>query len=724
VNTPEKRVKLNRKRLEAFFENALNQKRNLLYEHEAYDLLGLLGLDVPRYLLVKSASQLRKTIPGLLEMPGDKLVMKIVSPDILHKLDAGGVKILPAEPQALLQAYDDMLATVKNRRPDAKIEGVMVSEYVPFEYEILVSLINDEQFGPFISVGFGGTYTEIFEDIQLALTPAPRKYLRSMLRSLKSYPIFSGYRGLPAVSEDKLVEVLETINYLGAEFSRYGSSRFIIEEFEINPFAITKDERIVAIDSILRFSLLDGDYKGIETADTSNLGYFFSASTIAFIGATDTPGKIGTAIMENIIKHKSASIYPVNPNRNRVKGLKCYPSVKDIPVPVELAVIAIPAPLCPAAVRECAEKGVKSIVLITGGFREAGEEGARMEREILLAAREKGIRLVGPNCIGVYSAKENLNTFFLPEDRLKIPRTGNNNLVLLSQSGGIAINFTNILQNIGVRAIVSYGNMMDADASDFVRFFDSDPDTEVIFIYTEGFAGRGRKFYETLRSAKKPVIVLKGGKSRAGAAAARSHTGSMAGDYKRIQAALRQAGVIEAPSFQDALDYIKIFSLLGQKEIKGNNICIISNTGGLCILGADELEKTGLRLGKFAQNTLDKMEEFMEAYVKPNNPLDLGGGASDGIFTRAVSLVAADPNIDALCLFPTIEPAPINQDRLFDELTGIIQSTAKPVVVAFAQNEQRSGIINNLEKHRIPVYATPEQAVRALSVYIEFFTGK
>ncbi len=712
------------KHFNQIFQELYQQQRNLFYEHEAYNVLERLGLEVPTHHFVPLTEPLEKWVPAIMSIPSDKVVLKIVSPDILHKMEAGGVKILNKNQEQILHSYYSMRQNVQHHRPDAEITGFLFTEFLSIKYEILISLISDPEFGLFLSVGFGGIYTEIFRDIKLALTPAPREYLRKILRSMQSYPIFQGYRGLPAVPEEKLLDVLDALNKLGAYFSPHGKGDFIVEEFEINPFAITGDHRIVAIDSILHFSPQSNMAQSLNSPNTTNLDNFFNSTAVTVIGATETPGKVGTAIMQNLLKTPTLSVYPVNPTREAVMGEKCYPTVNDIPASVDLAVVAVPARNCPATIQQCVEKDIKAVVLITGGFKEFGAEGASLQEELAALVSKHGIRIVGPNCIGVFSSTNQINTFFLPEERMRIPDLANNNLVILSQSGGLAINFVNTLENVGVRSIVSYGNMLDADTADFIHYFDQDPGTGVILVYAEGFNNRGRKLFETINNTQTPIVFLKGGKSEIGAQAALSHTGAMAGDYRRAHSALAQAGIMEATSMQEALDYTKIFSLLAGKTVAGPQLAIITNAGGLCILGADVLPRTPLCLASFTPDTLTSLSRLMESYVKPHNPLDLGGGTNDTTFLEAVNLVRKDPQVDCLCLLPTIEPAPINQDTLIEQIAVMAKSSPKPIVTAIAQNQRRDGLINYLESNQVPVYATPEQAVLALGVYVNHFYNK
>lgn len=704
--------------MQSVFEKAFNAGRSFLTEHESYVAFAAMGIEVPRHELIPDPAWLSGRIAGIRKEYPARVVLKVASPDIHHKTEIGGVAVVDNTAEAIGGAFDAIVTRARAAMPRAKIDGVLLMEHVAIEQELLVSIIDDPTFGHVLTVGKGGTLTEIFRDIAMRPAPARGAEIEAMLKSLKTYPLLQGYRGAKGADIARVAQVVEKISSLARGPGSRGL-RFEIAEMEINPLVVTADGRVLPLDSVLRFR----EARPIPSAapEERHLDMLFHPKTIALVGASDSPEKMGGSILKNLIESGAAKVYPVNPKRGELMGLKAYKSVSEIPEAVDLAVLAVPAKLTPPVAAECARARAKMAIVISGGFGEMGGEGKRMEAEMRGAARDAGMRLIGPNCMGVYFEPRKFSTFFLSPEKTIIPRTALNNFTVLSQSGAVSVQLVQLARNVGVRAIVSYGNMIDVDVADLMSYFNGDEGTDVLALYIEGLQN-GPRFIEAARKMKKPVIVTKGGKSHAGSAATVSHTGAIAGDYDVARAVFESCGLIEAETLQDCADYVKAFSLLKGRIPKGRRIGIVSNAGGLGVLAADATEGTCLEMARYSPATIEKVTAESGGYVLIGNPTDLGPGVGDAEFVRAVGHVL--PDVDAIVALPGIQPHSMRPEEVISGIIDLHERHEMPMVVGITPAEKRTALFDRLEAARIPHYDTPERAVRALAAYVGYHTSR
>ncbi|MBM3200509.1 hypothetical protein FJZ53_06225, partial [Candidatus Woesearchaeota archaeon] len=557
------------KGIEEILEKAESENRFSLYEHEVYEVLKHLGINIVRYDLADDKTNFKKVLKNY----GKKVVLKISSPDIAHKTDVGGIKILPNNPKTVKKAYKDMIKTVSEKKPGAKITGALLTEYAQISHEVLVSMLYDDQFGHFITAGLGGTLTELYKDVSIKLAPVSKKEVQEMLEELKSYPILAGYRGKEGVNIEALTEQIIRLNALAEKFSPYSNSKYLITELEINPIAGSGD-KVVALDGILNFKRKERKERTAITVE--GVEKFFKPENVAVIGATDEKrpngqDKEGKVIFENMLKSSVKNVYPVNPKKEEVFGKKCYKSVKDIEQPVDLSVVIVPAKATPQVMEEIKEKNCKNVIIIGGGFSELGKEGKKLEDRLLKILKEGDIRVIGPNCVGTYSEETKLKTIFLTEDEFNVPEKEPNNLSVVTQSGAVGVNLMIALRNVGIRNFISAGNMIDpkTDYAALMKYLENDAATKIIGVYVEGFK-EGKRFYKAAKQLAKPVVIIKGGKSKEGSKASTSHTGSIAGNYEVARAAFKQAGIIEAETSQEFFDIVKMFSYSHNKKVEGN----------------------------------------------------------------------------------------------------------------------------------------------------------
>ncbi len=447
---------------------------------------------------------------------------------------------------------------------------------------------------------------------------------------------------------------------------------------------------------------------------------FFTPKTVAIIGASATPGNVGNILFRNFISGKfKGRAYPVNPKYKEILGRKCYKSVKELPEKIDLAVIAIPAPAVPKVVRECAEVGIKNIVILSGGFKETGPEGAKLEEEVVRIARENNIKIIGPNCVGIYDSRSGVDTLFLPTTRLRRAKPGG--LAFLSQSGAFLASIMDLAAaiDIGFSKAVSYGNKCDVDEADLIEYLLYDEDTQVIAAYIEGLdPGEGKKFMEVISRvvAHKPVIIVKGGKSRMGGKAAASHTGSLAGSYRIFKAALKQAGAIEVKGFQEMFDVVK--ALANQPLMRGNRLFILTNGGGLGVMMADAADENGFEVPELSEDLQRKLRERFPPYFITHNPVDVTANGTAEHYGYALDVVLPSGEVDGVVvgiLFQT----PALGIEVVDNLI-MAKRFGKPIVVVSIGGELSRQISKMLEVEGIPVYESPERAIRALATLRDY----
>jgi len=440
------------------------------------------------------------------------------------------------------------------------------------------------------------------------------------------------------------------------------------------------------------------------------LDTFFRPQSVAVVGASREPEKLGYSVLANIQEGGyEGHLYPVNPKADEILGLKAYPSVLKIPGPVDLAVIVIPYRFVPAVLEECGQKGVSAVVVISAGFREAGREGLEREQELIETARKYDLRLIGPNCLGVIDTATPLNATFAAG----MPPAGP--MAFMSQSGalGTAVLDMAMAGSIGFSKFASLGNKADVSEIDLLEAWDNDPNSRVILIYVEGLPD-GQRFIEVARKVTRhrPVVAIKSGVTASGSRAVSSHTGSLAGSEAAYKAAFRQAGVIRAASMEALFDYARAFAY--QPPLKGDRIGIVTNAGGPGILATDALEHAGLEIPRLDHETVEALEAYLPGAASAANPVDVLGDAMADRYQHAVRLVLNDPNVDGLMVIVT--PQAMTEIKRTAEAVGrMAQETDKPVLGCFMGEARIEVGIEVLRKYNVPNYPFPERAAAALA---------
>ncbi len=447
-----------------------------------------------------------------------------------------------------------------------------------------------------------------------------------------------------------------------------------------------------------------------------SLEVFFNPKSTAVVGASRHKGKVGYEIIANMIRAGYAGkLWPINPKADQIEGLKCFPDLRSLPEVPELVVIVVPAPAVPEVMQQCADVGVKAVIIITAGFKEVGRHGRELEQRVVQIARQAGIRVIGPNCLGVIVPASKLNASFAAE----MPRCGN--IAYLSQSGALltAILDIAVANDIGFSKLVSIGNKADVDELDIIEALAEDDDTRVIAGYLESVS-QGDAFVRQAEqiSHSKPILLMKSGGTGAGAKAASSHTGSLAGSETTYEAAFARAGVVRCDSIKDQFDYAQAFAY--QPLPEGNRVAVITNAGGPGIMAADAVERQGLSFAKFSQQTVGALRGKLPAEANLLNPVDVLGDARADRYQLAMDAVLADANVDAVLVLLTpqamTEPARTAQ--------VVVESAAgggsKPVLACFLGGAKVAEALRILRQGRVPPYDSPESAVAALKAMCDY----
>ncbi|MBS7604883.1 MAG: acetate--CoA ligase [Candidatus Bathyarchaeia archaeon] len=445
------------------------------------------------------------------------------------------------------------------------------------------------------------------------------------------------------------------------------------------------------------------------------LDAFFNPKSIAVIGASRDPTKVGHRVLRNLVEGGfGGALYPINPNADEILGLKCYKSVRDIPGEVDLAVIVVPARTVPSVLEDCGASGVKGVVVISAGFGETGREGAQLERELVNICRKYGMRMQGPNCLGIISVQRRVNASFAPA----MPLPGN--IAFVSQSGALGSAILNwaIRNEIGFTKFISLGNEADLNAADFIEALGEDEDTKVIGLYIEGVKEGGR-FIEVAKkvSRKKPIVAIKAGTTSAGMRAVSSHTGSLAGSDVAFSAAFKKAGIIRVNTLEDLFNLVLGFGL--QPPLKGRRILIVTNGGGPGILATDACEKSNLELPLLEHEIIEELRKNMPPQASLGNPIDILGDADEKRYRLAIEAGLKSNNIDGIIVILTPQ-AVTPSERIAETLAEIGRLSSKPILASFMGFDEGSTIIRMLKRNRIPNYAFPEQAAHVFRAMYEY----
>lgn len=445
------------------------------------------------------------------------------------------------------------------------------------------------------------------------------------------------------------------------------------------------------------------------------LDHFFSPKTVAVIGASREEGKVGYDLLKNLVTYGyKGKVYPVNPHADTILGIKAYASLEEINDRIDLAVIVVPAPHVLKMIDECSAKGIDSIIVISAGFKESGIDGAARERELHQKIKQHSMRMLGPNCLGLIDTQSFLNASFAAD----MPAQGN--IAFISQSGALCTSVLDWAVNecIGFSKFISMGNKTDIDELDLIQVIDEDVHTKVILGYLEGVKN-GMAFMNAAKkiTKKKPMIIVKSGGTMAGAKAASSHTGTLAGAENAFDTAFKQSGILRAKTVEELFDYARIFS--HQPLPKGPRIALITNAGGPGIIAADAVERSKLEMATFSKNTINLLRNFLPAMANVYNPVDVLGDAKADRYKFVIEKVIEDPNVDAILIILT--PQAMTEIEKTAEVIGEISNrTDKPIVTSFMGGKRIERGLKVLCLKKVPNYPFPERAISAVEAMYKY----
>jgi acetyl coenzyme A synthetase (ADP forming)-like protein len=668
-------------------------KRTSLTAPEGKLVCDAYGIPVPREGVAKSASEAAR-IASDMDFP---VVMKIVSPDILHKTEAGGVMVGVKTAAEAEKNYATILANAKKYKADARIEGIQVQQMLQGGQEVIVGAVTDGSFGKLVAFGLGGVLVEVLKDITFRLAPATKQDALSMLDGIQAHEMLRGVRGSDPVNRDAIADIIVNVSRLITDFPE-------IAEMDLNPVFATKSNAVAAdVRIVVDFAPKPPRPRPNHDDIVRQMNRIMKPKSVAVIGASAENGKIGNSVMKNLINGGyQGAIYPIHPKADEILGKKVYKSVKDIPGEVDIAVFAIPASLVAGALTECGEKKVVGAILIPSGYAETGN--IKGQEEIQAIGQKYGIRLMGPNIYGFYYTHANLCATFCTAYDVK------GSAALSSQSGGIGMAIIGFSRSakMGVSAIVGLGNKSDIDEDDLLTFFEQDDNTKIIAQHCEDLKD-GRAFAEVARrvSKKKPIVVLKAGRTSAGAKAASSHTGALAGNDKIYEDVFNQSGVIRARSLRDMLEFARGIPVLPTP--KGENVVIITGAGGSGVLLSDACIDNNLKLMTIPPDLDAAFRKFIPPFGAAGNPVDITGGEPPITYVNTVKLGLEDPRIHALILgyWHTIVTPPMVFARNMVEIKNEMKAKGieKPIVASLAGDIEVEEAADYLYQNGIVAYA-------------------
>ncbi|WP_370963219.1 acetate--CoA ligase family protein [Amycolatopsis sp. cg9] len=689
--------------VEKILDQVTAEGRSSLTAPEGRAVCEAYGIPTPAERLAGSADEAAAHAEAI----GLPVVLKIVSPDILHKTEAGGVLVGLADAEAVKAGFTKILENAKAYNAGARVLGVQVQQMLTEGQEVIIGSVTDRTFGKVVAFGLGGVLVEVLKDVTFRLAPTTTGEALSMLDGIQAAEILRGVRGADPVDRDALAAVITGLGQLVTDFPQ-------LSEVDLNPVLATP-RGATAVDVRI---LVDPDaakepVRFTQEEILASMTRIMKPASIAVIGASAEAGKIGNSVMKNLVDGGYAGeIHPINPKATEILDRKAYASITDVPGDVDVAVFAIPAKFVPAALEEVGRKGAAGAILIPSGFGETGN--IELQDEVVAIARKHGVRILGPNIYGYYYTPENLSATFCTPYDVK------GGVALSSQSGGIGMAILGFSRSakMGVSSIVGVGNKADIDEDDLLTFFEHDENTELIAMHLEDLKD-GRAFAETAKrvSKRKPVVVLKAGRTSQGAKAASSHTGALAGDDKVYDDILRQSGVVRAPGLNDMLEYARGIPLLPAP--KGENVVIITGAGGSGVLLSDACVDNGLQLMEIPPDLDTAFRAFIPPFGAAGNPVDITGGEPPSTYRNTIALGLEDDRVHALILgyWHTIVTPPMVFAELVSEVVGEYRAKGihKPVVASLSGDVEVEEASAYLYDHGVVAYPyTTEKPVAVL----------
>ena len=609
-------------------EKVKSQKRTTLTEAEAKEVLKKYGIPVVEEKAVNTIEEAEIEA----QRAGYPVVVKGLGSRLTHKTEKGLVRLNLRNKEDVRSAALYIKEAAGN-----DLEGFLIQPMLVGKREFVAGLFRDEQFGATVMFGLGGIFTEAIGDVVFRLAPLDEKEARKMIDELHAQKLLGAFRGENAPDKDALIKTLVGLSRIGMEIPD-------IKEIDINPLLVTAQGKVTAVDALIVIGKITNQKVPPLPINPKSIGNLLYPKSIAFVGASANISKWGHLIFSNVVAGKyQGKIYLVNPQGKDIAGRKVFKSVADIPDAVDLAVVTVPADKVLCLIPEFEKKAIKNVLLISSGFGETGVEGKILEDELVEKARGAGILILGPNTMGVCNP---YISFYCTGPHVR-PVAGGT--VLITQSGnlGTQILAFAVKEDIGIRAFCGSGNEAMITIEDFMDGFEIDEMTKTVVLYVESIKN-GRRFFESAKRVgkRKPVIVLKGGRTSAGANAAASHTGAMASDVKVFMAACRQAGIVQAEIPMDLLDFSAAFSSLPLP--KGNRVGLLTLGGGWGVVASDLCEENGLIVPRLSEEVISSINKLLPPFWSHANPIDVVGDMNAETYMKILEELIRSPECDAI----------------------------------------------------------------------------
>jgi acyl-CoA synthetase (NDP forming) len=742
---------------DAILARAAAEGRSVLLEPEVYALLTSEGIAVPEHRVVTGPDAVSREICAAL--PSPKAVVKVVSPDVPHKSDVGGVAFCDNSPSAVRSAVRFVIESTRQALPQADIRGALIAERVSlrdgFGREVLTGFRHDRAFGAVLFAGVGGLDTEVLNRV---LRPEAARATWSVV-GLEAAAIATGLRGTvihealcrglrsakgTAVTEPALVGTLLALARLAAAWGGFHPENGLgVDELEVNPLAATLDGRLVALDGLAR---LHRPAPLPAPRPAERLRHLLVPQSALVVGASAQEMNAGRIILRNLVEGGGIPrqrIWAIHPRATEIDGCRAFASTAQIPEPADMAVISVPAERgADAVVADLVERRLaRTITLIAGGFgeTEGGRAAEARVREVVDRAHrdpDGGVLVNGPNCLGIISVPGGYNTFFLPSYKLPFHDAPGQNVASISQSGAYLVTqISNLDRAVRPRYAISFGNQVDLTVADYLEYLAGDPFVRIFAVYLEGFRrGDGGRFLAAARrivDEGRTVLLYKAGRTREGTAAAASHTASVVGDYEVCRELARAAGVLDCVTLDMFEDYLMTFAFLAGRRSAGRRVAVISNAGFECAAAADKLY--GLRLAEFTAATRERLRTLLpRGIVDVHNPIDTTPITPTDLYAGCVEAVLDDPNVDAVVVAgvpatPYLENLArgdghgediVRPSSLPSRLIRIFQSAAKPMVFSVDSGELYETCVQMMKRAGLPCFRKVDRATRALGAFL------
>lgn len=671
-----------------FMDQAREEGRTYLMEHECKAILESLGISSTRAFVARSEEEAVEMSDSI----GYPIVLKVLSPKVIHKSDAGGVRLDLKDAADVRRAYGEIAASFG----DENLIGVAVQEMAPPGIEAIVGVTTDPTFGPVLIFGLGGVFVEILQDISLRSIPLSELDAEDMIEEIKGISLLKGYRGYSAD--------IPALKRLLLQISDLVMKNPEIAEMDLNPvFLYPSGYKVVDA----RIIIGDRPEPPKEPVSKQDLHDLFYPKSIAVIGASGTKGKLGWNVFRNLIDHNfRGELYPINPRAETIQGIKAYPSISDVKAPIDVAVVLVPASITSEVVKECCDCGVKYVIVESAGFAEMGEAGRQIEEDMVAITKPCGCRILGPNCSGVINTHCSMVQSIGIVDALS-----QGNIGLISQAGVCAAGMLWGLRHVMDFGIVAtIGNKLDINETDMLEAISMDDNVDIISMYLESVKGE-RRFIDVARriTKTKPIIVLKAGRTEAGRKAVASHTASMAGNDTVYEAIFKQAGIIRARDYEHMFNLTRAISKQPLPEKEG--VFIITYAGSLGVISADAIIDNGMKLSELEPELKERLCDLLPEYVGGMNPVDYTFSMDAETVRRTIEIGVESEDVGSFIVVLQAEVL-----GSYVEPLGDIDYKGKPVMACVAGKEFAIDDVIKMEMAGIPVYQTPEQCADAIAV--------